>query len=182
MDEKFFVFTALGRDRIGMVDEISMFLEKTGCNIHESRMAVLGGEFAVIMLAAAETDNYKNLQNSIEKFGSEKNFTIAVKETSRQQPNSAGKPYILQAYSIDAPGIVHAVTSVLHKFSINIEDLVTDTASAPWTGTPMFQLKAHILVPAGVSQTNLKEAFLILEQEKDLDIVIKPYSLDGLER
>ncbi|MBN1648286.1 MAG: hypothetical protein JW874_09650 [Spirochaetales bacterium] len=182
MEKKFFVFSVLGRDRVGMVDDISEFLVKNRCNIHESRMSVLGGEFAIIMLASAPADSVAALNAGLDEFAREMGCRISVKETSGHQPAAAGKPYILQAYSIDAPGIVHAVTSVLHNHGINIEDLTTDTSAAPWTGTPLFQLRAHIVLPAGLSPARLREALATLEQEKDLDIVIRPYNSDRMEK
>jgi hypothetical protein len=29
---------------------------------------------------------------------------------------------------------------------VNIESIETDTASAPWTGAPMFRMRAHVVV------------------------------------
>ena len=51
----YIVLTAIGPDRPGLVDEISSFLAARKINIEDSRMAVLGGEFAIIMLASGET-------------------------------------------------------------------------------------------------------------------------------
>ena len=52
MDEQL-VITALGDDRPGIVDELSNALFKHKLNIEDSRMSVLGGEFAVLLLVAA---------------------------------------------------------------------------------------------------------------------------------
>ena len=48
----FVVLTAVGPDRVGIVDDIAGAVSGAGCNIEESKMAVLGGEFAVIMLVS----------------------------------------------------------------------------------------------------------------------------------
>ncbi|OQY32602.1 MAG: hypothetical protein B6241_10550 [Spirochaetaceae bacterium 4572_59] len=48
------VITAVGSDRIGIVDDITSFIEKKNAHILESRMAVLGGDSAVIMLVSGE--------------------------------------------------------------------------------------------------------------------------------
>ena len=42
------VITALGDDRPGIVDELSNALFRHNLNIEDSRMSVLGGEFAVL--------------------------------------------------------------------------------------------------------------------------------------
>ena len=43
------VVRAIGSDRIGVVDDVSEVVELTACNIEESKMSVLGGEFAVMI-------------------------------------------------------------------------------------------------------------------------------------
>ncbi|MCK5262904.1 MAG: glycine cleavage system protein R, partial [Gammaproteobacteria bacterium] len=44
------VITALGADRPGIVDELSNTLLTHQLNIEDSRMSVLGGEFAILLL------------------------------------------------------------------------------------------------------------------------------------
>ena len=50
MARAYAVLTAIGPDRVGIVDDVSGAVSEGSCNIEESKMAVLGGEFAVIML------------------------------------------------------------------------------------------------------------------------------------
>ena len=46
----YLVITASGEDKVGLVDRLSSKITESGCNIEESRMAVLGDQFALIML------------------------------------------------------------------------------------------------------------------------------------
>ena len=46
------VFTLTGTDRIGLVDDITELLLALDGNVETSRMARLGGEFAVLMLVS----------------------------------------------------------------------------------------------------------------------------------
>jgi glycine cleavage system transcriptional repressor len=55
------VLTAVGPDRIGLVEEISAFIVRLQCNIEDSKMAVFCGEFAVILLVSGSTDNLLQL-------------------------------------------------------------------------------------------------------------------------
>ncbi len=50
--EIFLVLSALGPDRPGLVAEITEYLTKRGANVEDSRMAVLGGEFGVLVLVS----------------------------------------------------------------------------------------------------------------------------------
>ena len=174
MAKAFVVLTAIGADRVGIVDDLSGAITGAGCNIEESKMAVLGGEFAVIMLASGAAGAVDALCRALPGLGDRLSLRIECRPTREPRTGEAGRPYLLEAVSLDTPGIVHSVTAVLRAHGINIEDLETDTAAAPWTGAPMFRMKAHLIVGPTVSIARLKEELARLQQEHDLDIALKP--------
>ena len=168
------VLTAIGPDRVGIVDDLSGAVSGAGCNIEESTMAVLGGEFAVIMLVSGPSGSVEDLSRSLPGLGEQLALHVECRATRETRAAEPGRPYLLEAVSLDTPGIVHSVTAVLRGHGINIERLETDTASAPWTGAPMFRMKAHIAIGPAVSVPRLKEDLFRLQQEHDLDIALKP--------
>jgi glycine cleavage system transcriptional repressor len=174
MSRGFVVLTAVGPDRVGIVDDVSGAVSAAGCNIEESKMSVLGGEFAVIMLVSGPAASVGGLSKSLPGVGEKLSLHIECRATHEPRAAEKGRPYLLEAVSLDTPGIVHSVTAVLRGYGINIEDLETDTGCAPWTGAPMFRMKAHLIVGASVSIPRLKEELFRLQQEHDLDIALKP--------
>jgi len=76
--------------------------------------------------------------------------------------------------SLDTPGIVHTVTAALRKHGVNIESLETDTAAAPWTGAPMFRMRAHVVIGPDVEIGKLKDDLAHLEAGQDLDVILRP--------
>ena len=56
MGKTYAVFSAIGADRVGIVDDISGLVSEDGGNIEESKMAVLGSEFAVMMLVSMKSE------------------------------------------------------------------------------------------------------------------------------
>ena len=50
------ILTAIGPDQVGLVEKISEFICRNGCNIEDSKMAVFCGEFAVIVLIGGDAD------------------------------------------------------------------------------------------------------------------------------
>ncbi len=169
------VITAVGPDRVGIADDLAEIVTRNTCNIEESKMAVLGGEFAVIMLVSGKPANLHSLAEEIYQRGEKLGLQIFVKNTHEPVVSSSGIPYILQTISQDTPGIVHAVTSILRRYNINIEDLETETSFAPWSGAPLFHMHARILVPHGVPIHGLREELLALETQQDLHIELKPF-------
>ncbi len=174
MAKGFVVLTAVGSDRVGIVDDIAAAVSTAGCNIEESKMAVLGGEFAVIMLVSGAAGSVETLSRSLPGTSAKLGLHVECRSTREPRVGDTGRPYLLEAVSLDTPGIVHSVTAILRGHGINIEDLETDTAAAPWTGAPMFRLKAHLVVGPSVSIAKLKEELALLQQEHDLDIALKP--------
>ncbi|HTP57886.1 MAG TPA: ACT domain-containing protein [Spirochaetia bacterium] len=177
----FVVLTAVGPDRVGIVDDISGFVAETGCNIEESKMAVLGGEFALMMLVSGPQESVEALAKAVPAFGEKLGLRIGCHSTREPQPERGGRPYLLKAVSLDTPGIVHAVTAVIRRHSINIEDLETETVPAPWTGAPMFQLSARLVIGPSVAVAGFKEDLQRLQREQDLDIVLRPVFAPGAE-
>src|SRR5258708_3561989 len=97
---KYAVLTAMGDDRPGLVEAVSKFILDCGCNIEDSRMAILGGEFAMIMLVTgAEAAMAKLLKAPQAKELAALN--VAVKPT--RAPNETAKPgaipYIIEAFA-----------------------------------------------------------------------------------
>jgi glycine cleavage system transcriptional repressor len=174
MARAYAVLTAIGTDRVGIVDDLSGVVAEKGCNIEESKMAVLGGEFAIIMLVSGPAPSVDSLCGSLPGRGEVMGLRVECRKTHEPRAAEQGRPYLLEAVSLDTPGIVHSVTAVLRAHSINIEDLETDTGAAPWTGAPMFRMKAHVIIGPSVSIGGLREELARLQQEHDLDIALKP--------
>ena len=174
MAKAFVVLTAVGPDRVGIVDDVSGAVARAGCNIEESKMAVLGGEFAVIMLVSGGSGSVDTLCRSLPGMEQTLSLHLECRATREPRAGEKGRPYLLEAVSLDTPGIVHAVTAILRGHGINIEDMETDTGAAPWTGAPMFRLKAHLVVGPSVSLAKLKDDLALLQREHDLDILLKP--------
>lgn len=173
MTGSYAVLTAIGADRVGIVDDLSGLVAARSCNIEESRMAVLGGEFAVIMLVSGEVPALDRLSGDLSAAGARLGLHVQLKAT-REPHAEAGRPYLLETVSLDTPGIVHTVTAALRKHGVNIESLETDTAPAPWTGAPMFRMRAHVVVGPSVEIVKLKEDLAHLEAGQDLDVRLRP--------
>jgi glycine cleavage system transcriptional repressor len=174
MDKSYAVLTAIGSDRVGIVDDISGLIASEACNIEESRMAVLGGEFAVIMLISGGAASLESLGKALPAHAEKQGLHAELRPTRPPRPMESGRPYHLEAVSLDTPGIVHSVTAVLRKHGVNIEDLETETAAAPWTGAPMFRMKAQIVIMPATTLPRLKEDLSALQESRDVDIILKP--------
>jgi len=164
------LLTAFGADRVGIVDDLTSLILEARCNVEESRMSVLGGEFAVILLFSGEQAEVRRLVRELPGQAGRLGLQLVLKETVPPQADPTALPYLLATTSLDTPGIVHAVTSLLRKHKVNILDLETDTSPAPWTGAPMFHMRARLSVPGPVAVAALREELAELETRTNLDV------------
>ncbi len=174
MGKAFAVFSAIGADRVGIVDDISGVVSEGGGNIEESKMAVLGGEFAVMMLISMDAGALEALIARVGEFESRLSLKIGVVRTRETSQAERGRPYSLETVSLDGAGIVHSVSTVLRKYGINIEDLETRTERAPLTGAPLFRMTANVVLGPGVAIGALRRELEELQAEQDLDILLMP--------
>lgn len=176
MSTLYAVLSTVGPDRKGMADDIANIAIEFNCNIEDSKMSVLGGEFAVIMLLSGEEKSIKDLLSKSETLGTRFNMKFNIKKTSAPHTVKQGIPYMIESLSMDTPGIVHGITRYLRGLSINIEDLETDTSAAPLSGTPMFHMRANIIIPESVNLSDFKDRLNAIEHEMNLDILLTSVS------
>jgi glycine cleavage system transcriptional repressor len=174
MAKSYAVISAIGADRVGIVDDLSGIVSEGGGNIEESKMAVLGGEFAVMMLVSMEGGALESLAARTAEIEARLGLKVGIRPTSEGAHSSRGRPYSLETVSLDGRGIVHSVSALLRGHGINIEDLETRTERAPLTGAPLFRMKADIVVGPEVAIAALRRELEELEAAQDLDIVLMP--------
>lgn len=168
------VITALGEDRPGIVNELSKAIVDSGCNIEDSRMTVLGSEFAVILLASGKWNELAKLENCLPHLGRRLNLMVNYKRTEPPHQRVNVLPYAVEVVALDHPGIVNQLASFFARREINIRDLATASYAAAHTGTPMFSVHMIVNIPSDMHIAALREEFMDFCDELNLDAVIEP--------
>ena len=163
------VISALGNDKPGIVNELSKAILDQGGNISESRMTVLGGEFAMMLLVTGNQECIDNIISKLEATGEKLNLTLIAKETQAQETEQKRLPYQVSVVSMDHPGIVHNISDFLSSRNLNIEEIETKTYPAAHTGTPMFSLEMTISIPVDSSVRSLRHEFIVFCDDLNLD-------------
>lgn len=166
--------TACGEDRVGLVEKLTNQITETGCSIQQSRMGVLGGQFALIMLVAGTWDALAKLETRLAPVGQELGLSIVHQWTREKKRPEALIPYHVDVVALDHPGIVHSLAQFFARQGINIEELETDTYPAPHTGSPMFSVSMTVGVPAQTSIARLRDDFLAHCDDLNLDASLEP--------
>lgn len=168
------ILTAIGPDKVGLVERLSAFISRNNCNIEDSKMAVFCGEFAVIILISGEESNLDGIAKDYRTIESETGLSLSVKEPAARKTAVYFLPYRLTASCMDHSGIVYRITSVLRELDVNIDSLETKTYAAPESGTPLFELEASLDVPARTNIAQLRERLADVQNEHNIDIDLTP--------
>lgn len=170
----YLVITAAGEDQVGLVEKFSSKITETGCNIEQSRMVVLGGQFAILVLVSGAWNALSKLESQLEPLGAQLGLSIVVKRTRARELSQPVLPYHVEVVALDHPGIVHNLAKFFSRFGINIEELSTDTYPAPHTGTQMFSVQMEVGVPAKTHIPTLRGEFFDYCDDLNLDATFEP--------
>lgn len=142
------VLTLTGHDRVGIVKEITNVLVKHGGNVENSRMARLGGEFAMLALIAVDEKDLPALEADFQNLREEGfQITLIPTKDDHARKYAGWLPYQIEVLGADHEGIIYEIAQHLAQLGINIEDMETTTAPAPMSGTLLFTMNATVLVP-----------------------------------
>jgi len=172
--KNYLVLSALGKDKPGIVDKLSKTIFDFGCNIADTRMTVLGGEFALLQMVEGQWNQLAKLEDSIDELSTALDLTIITKRTEEREAAGSQLPYIVDVVSLDNPGIVHHLASFFSSRGINIEDMNTSSYAAPHTGTPMFAVRMTVGIPSNQQISALRDDFMEFCDTMNLDAVLEP--------
>ncbi|MFZ5756614.1 MAG: glycine cleavage system protein R [Pseudomonadota bacterium] len=169
MATDYLVLSALGNDRPGIVDQLARAASASGCNIEDSRMSVMGGEFAVLMLVSGSEAAIAAMEKACPSVGKELDLALLTRRTRPKPRQAAARPYRIEVSALDQPGLVHELANFFASRHINIESLDTSTYAAPHTGSQMFALAMTVNVTADTPVAGLRETFLDHCDARNLD-------------
>lgn len=174
--QKYIVISGLGPDRPGIVAATTRYLTEHGANVEDSRAAVLGGEFGLLVLASGPPEAMDRVTSSLAALEDTTGLAFVARPTMSPEEHRRARalPYRVEANALDHEGIVHAITDVLYKAGINIVSLETSVRNAPVTGTELFSLVAHVDVPEGVPVEGVRAALANVARSQNLDVELRP--------
>ena len=168
------VISTIGNDRTGIVQDITKAILSCGGNIEESRMTTLGSEFAMLLLVSGNWHTLAKLEDEIGKLADASGLTITCRRTEERPPRKELTPYSVDVVCLDQPGVLHALAGFFSSRGIDISDISTRTYNAAHTGAPMFSLYMAVNLPAKVHIAALREEFLELCDQMNLDAILEP--------
>jgi glycine cleavage system transcriptional repressor len=174
--KKFRILSASGDDRPGIVHQVSRFVFDNQGNMEDSRMAILGGQFSLMMLFSATEGDIAKMERELPALQQQTGLRIFLYDAidPREYKREPSLPVRLEVVAMDSPGIMVQIAEVLEKHRVNVETLDAHLSPAPASGTTVSSVKMKICVPQDVSLKDVKESLNALAGQINLDVVFQP--------
>lgn len=170
-----FVLTLTGPDRIGIVERVTGLLLNRGGNVQTSRMARLGGEFAVLLLVSLPLERCDGLHEDLERLTAEGyKITTSQADRSYAEDHHGWLPYRIEAHGADHEGIIHEVAHYLSQRGISIETMESETIPGPTSGVPLISMTAAVVVPPSLTGEAWQAGLEEIGGRMNLEITVGP--------
>ncbi|MEG3637975.1 glycine cleavage system protein R [Magnetococcus sp. PR-3] len=145
---KYVLLQLSGQDRPGIVAEVTRVLFETGCNIEDSSMTRLSGQFTIMLVLSPPEDVIcekleAKLKPVVIRFELAHLIT-ELTEAQVEEPEDVDEEesFLINVLGADRPGIVYHVAQLLADKSVNIVDMHTHTGGVP--GRPIYIINIEV--------------------------------------
>ena len=175
---RWFILSAIGRDRPGLAAELARLVLDSDANLDDSRMTILGSDFATILLCSSTNPEAADrLAVGAKQIERDQGLTILLRHLDEGPRPSLPAPshqlFRVEVAGSDRAGIVAGVCGALAEHGANITELSTRSRPGPG-GAPHYEMQILVEVPEAVELTELRSK---LEAEADrlvIDLLLAP--------
>ena len=157
-----------------VIKQLVYLVAKNQCHIEESRFAFLGDDFAGILRIAGNWNAIAKLEAALNSIPAEHAIRIEAKRSEPAIIEGKFLPYVAQVIALDTPSLVYEITHFFVDQSIQIIDLQTDPFRTSHADTMMLTLSMRINVPIHINIADLREQFMVLCDELNVDGILEP--------
>ena len=173
-----FAVSGIGRDRPGIVAAIAAGLLGIDANVEDSRMTILGGHFAVMLIVSAP-DGFDRAAVEAALAGARDELelealTVSEVHSAEARPEA---DHVITVYGSDHPGIVHAVSAELASAAVNITDLQTRVAGSAEAPIYVMMLEVDL---ADTDPSKLRERLENVAASAAVEVEIHPLDAETL--
>jgi glycine cleavage system transcriptional repressor len=161
--------TAVGADRPGIAAAVAKVLYDHDGNVEDSRMAILGGHFAMMLIVALPSGTEPSaLEAALAAPAKALDLIVAVRPVEEASAeHRVGSTYVVTVYGADKPGIVYRVTQTLASHRVNVTDLATRVVGGD---EPVYVMILEASVPATTDAAAVEADLKALSAELAVDV------------
>ncbi len=165
-----YMLTVVGRDQPGIVADITHGLFAAGCQLGETSMMRLGGNFTMMLMVNCDKTE-DEIEHQLTSCLTQLDLRLHIDPIEAHLHEHIIPNVRVSVYGADRPGIVARVTKILQQQGFNILDLESDVAGSD--DKPIYIM--HI---EGYSKTSAESLEQALRAEANSEIDIKVYPVE----
>ncbi|MBM4121166.1 MAG: ACT domain-containing protein [Nitrospira sp.] len=174
---RYAMLTAFGQDRPGIVAALAEGLFQLGCNIEDTCMTRLRGEFTMmVMVRLPDGLSADQLASRLTPHTSPLGLTVLCREVPAQAAERGSELdmpiFMLSVYGADHPGIVAKIARVVADHGGNITDMNTRVIGAD--DRPVYTMILEVQMPVGSKPEALGQALDRLKPSLGVDLTFRP--------
>ena len=175
--QKRYIMTAFGKDRPGIVADVTQLLYESGCNLEDTSMSMLSDEFTINLLFSSGNQNIEAiLEKKCATLEDQKNISAFIRPIKSSQQNVQKKLPLctIHVEGLDQAGIVYKISRYLSDNRLNIVDLKSTVKTTPESGTALYMMDIHIQLPDSSSINSIEDDMNAVAEEINVDITVSP--------
>ena len=168
-----YIMTAFGKDRPGIVADVTKILYDNSCNLEENSMSMLGDEFTLNLLFSTTQNNVEDLlRDQCQRLEVEKEITAFIRplKTKREVQSGGVHNCVLHVEGLDQAGIVYKISQFLADNRLNIADLQSTVELSPESGSALYIMDIHIQIPYGSDMKQIEAGLSSVSDELHVEI------------
>jgi glycine cleavage system transcriptional repressor len=135
---------------------------------------MIGQSNAAYLLIEGNWNQIAKFESTLDAIQKRLEIKVQTLRTEAKDKTKECLPYSLETISLDHENIVESVATFLLDRDIDIEEITGSSYQAPYLQSSVFSSKFIILVPASISLLILREEFMDLCDQLNIDAILEP--------
>lgn len=170
-----FIMTAFGKDRVGIVADVTRLLYDNDCNLEDTTMSMLADEFTLSLLFSSTHEEIEELlARECRRLELDKGISAFVRPLQEKPVESkkSFKTCTLHIEGLDQAGIVYKTSQFLADHKLSIIELESSSSASPQSGATIYSMTIHIQVPESLPFDQLEDELAALADDLHVDVTL----------
>ena len=172
---QYLVISAIGNNPIELTNTLCRACLESRCSVVSSRLTRHEAYSVLVMQVGGSWDALARLEVSLPNICKREQIQLSLTRTEQQETQSSALPYIVYVNALYRPDILAELCQFFSDLEINLENIVSDSYSAPQTDTMMLNATITVTLPINAQISWIRDQFLDFADSLNLDAMIEPW-------
>jgi glycine cleavage system transcriptional repressor len=168
------IITAIASDQALLLTQLCAFASKYNGNIEYSNMAAFGNESVLTLSISGQWNTIARLEAAMPTLEKSLGSPVLYKRMIVEKNTDALLPYIVNVVALNHPGLLQEITEFFAEQDIIIHSLETQIETIQNSSARLFSLTMKILIPGDLSISEMRDQFMLLCDDFNVDGAIEP--------